>query len=410
MGVPTPFHNRMSEACKSLRWKEWAGYFTPEKYDTVHDNEYHLLRQSAGFIDVSPLYKYDVRGRDAAALLDLVMVREVRKMKNFQVAYTAWCDEAGKTIDDGTITRFDEGHFRVTAAHPTLAWFTMHAHGLDVKIEDVSEKYAALAVQGPRSRAVLIDAGLGGVDRLRFFHAMRAPLDGYEVVVTRTGYTGDLGYEIWVEAPHAEKLWDRVAKAGRPHHAAPVGMLALDMARIEAGFIMIDVDYNSARHALIDEQKSSPFEIGLGWVVNLKKPHFVGRPALAEEHRKGSKWALIGLEIDWEELELLYDQLGLPPHLPTTAWRTPVPLYERHNGRQIGRATSGTWSPLLKRNLALATVESQFALLGTEMQIEVTVEFERKTVTARVVERPFFDPPRKKAMAEETSRELVGSH
>lgn len=398
MGVPTPFHDKMMQACQSLRWKEWSGFFAPEKYDTVHDNEYHVLRQSAGFIDVSPLFKYDVTGKDAANLLDYVMVRDVKKMKKNQVAYTAWCDDEGKTIDDGTITRFDEQSFRVTAAHPTLAWFKRHAHRLDVKIEDVSDRIASLAVQGPRSRAVLKDAGLGGVERLKFFQAMRTALDGFEVIVTRTGYTGDLGYELWVDAKHAGALWDRVTEAGVLHRATPVGILALDMARVEAGFIMIDVDYHSARHALIDAQKSSPFEIGLGWVVHLQKDNFVGKSALVEEKRKGSQWAMVGLEIDWEELEGLYDAIGLPPSLPSTAWRTPVPLYERHGGRQIGRATSGTWSPLLKRNLALATVESRYAHLGTEMKFEITVEYERKLVTARVVERPFFDPPRKKSM------------
>lgn len=406
MGVPTPFHPRTFEACKSLRWREWAGYFVAEKYDTVHDNEYHMIRQSAGYIDVSPLFKYDVTGPDATRLLDLVMVRDVSRMKPNQVTYTAWCDEEGKTIDDGTITCFDASHYRVTAAHPTLAWFRRHAHRLDVHIEDVSERYGALAVQGPRARAILVDAGLP-VAQLGFFKAQRVPVGGYEVVVTRTGYTGDLGYEIWVEAAHAPDLYDRIAKAGEPHHAGPAGMLALDLVRIEAGFIMIDVDYHSARHALVEDQKSSPFEIGLGWVVNLKKPHFVGKAALEEEKRRGVRWATVGLEIDWDELEALYDALGLPPHLPTSAWRMSVPLYDRLSGRQIGYGTSGCWSPLLKKNLAIATVESAYSTVGTEMKIDVLVERERKTVTARVVDKPFFDPPRKKSAPDEPSKKTL---
>ncbi len=395
MGVPTPFHDKMSARCASLRWKEWSGYFAPEKYDVVHDNEYHVLRQSAGFIDVSPLFKYEVRGPQAAKFLDYVMVRDIGRLKPMQVAYTAWCDEYGKTVDDGTVTRLAHDHFRITAAHPTLGWFQRFTRGFDVRVDDVSEQIAALAVQGPRSRQVLVDAGFRQVEQLRFFHATRDRANGVEAVLTRTGYTGDLGFEVWVEPRDAPRLWDMLTRAGESHGAAPVGLLALDMVRIEAGFILIDVDYTSARHALIEEQKSSPFEIGLGWLVNLKKPDFVGREALAQEKRKGSAWALAGLEIDWEELEALHDARGLPPALPATPWRHPVPLHD--GSRQVGRATSGTWSPLLKRNLALATVEAGYAVQGTEMQIDVMVEYERKTVTARVVERPFFDPPRKRA-------------
>lgn len=408
MGIPTPFHQKTFEACKALRWREWAGYFVAEKFDTVHDNEYHTIRQSAGYIDVSPLFKYDVTGPDATRLLDLIMVRDVTKLKPWQVAYTAWCDDDGKTVDDGTITCFDKTHYRVTAAHPALAWFRRHGHGLDVRVEDVSEKYGALAVQGPRARDILVGAGMP-VAHLGFFKAQRVTLGEYEVLVTRTGYTGDLGYEIWVEAPHACDLYDRIAKAGEPHHAGPAGMLALDLVRVEAGFIMIDVDYHSARHALIDEQKSSPFEIGLGWVVNLAKPHFVGKAALEDEKRRGARWATVGLEVDWDELEAFYDAIGLPPSLPTIAWRMSVPLYDRLSGRQVGYGTSGCWSPLLKKNLAIATVESAYAVVGTEMKIEVLVEHERKLVTARVVNRPFFDPPRKRSTPPVPAATVVGA-
>ncbi|NDD27468.1 MAG: aminomethyl transferase family protein [Proteobacteria bacterium] len=409
MGVPTPFFPRLFEASKSLRWREWAGYYVAEKFDPVHDNEYHMVRQSAGYFDVTPLFKYDVTGPDAARLLDLVMVRDVTKLKVDQVGYTAWCDEDGKTIDDGTVTCLSPTHYRVTAAHPTMGWFRMHAHKLDVKIDDVSDQIAALAVQGPRARAILVDAGLP-VSQLGFFKAQCVSLGAYEVLVTRTGYTGDLGFELWVENAHACDLYDRIAKAGEPHHAGPAGMLALDLVRVEAGFIMIDVDYHSARHALTDDQKSSPYEIGLGWVVNLKKAEFVGREALAREKERGSRWATVGLDIDWDEMEAFYDAVGLPPSLPTAAWRESVPLYDRLSGRQVGYGTSGCWSPLLKRNLAIATVESAYSTVGTEMKIEMLIEHSRKLVTARVVDRPFFDPPRKRTVPEAPSkRELVGA-
>jgi aminomethyltransferase len=397
MGVPTPFYSKIAPLCKSMRYKEWAGYFCPEKYDTVHDNEYHVFRQAAGVLDISPLYKYDVSGRDAERLLNRIMARDVTKLKVGQVAYVTWCEEDGKVIDDGTLARLEETYYRITSANPSLSWFVRHARKLDVKIVDRSQDIAALALQGPRSRAVLEELGVPGIGQLKFFHATRGKVAGLDLTVTRTGYTGDLGYELWVEAAQAEPLWDAVFAAGQKHNIAPVGLLALDMTRVEAGFILIDVDYTSSRHALIDAQKSSPYEIGLGWTVHLDKAPFIGQEALAREKQRGSDWAFVGLEIGWDELEALYDAIGLPPHVPTQAWRSVIPLYEPKSGRQIGRATSGTWSPLLKKNLALATVQAEYAELDTRLHIETMIEYDRKMLPAVVSKKPFFDPPRKKS-------------
>jgi aminomethyltransferase len=397
MPVPTPFHPRTAALCTSFRWKDWAGFYAVCSYDTNHDREYFAFRQATGLLDVSPLFKYRVEGRDAAEFLAFVMTRDIRKVKPRQVTYCCFCDSKGKVIDDGTVARLDDSIYRVTSASPSLRWLQEHARGFSVEITDESESVAALALQGPTSRDVLRDAcgGSGDLDSLRFFRIMEARIGQARVEVSRTGYTGDLGYEIWMKNEAALEVWDRIQQAGEPHGLVPAGLDALDVTRMEAGFILQGVDYYSATRCPIESRKSSPFEIGLGWTVDLDRDPFLGQEALRREKTSGSRWALVGLEISWEELEALYEEHGLPPHLPATAWRTAVPVYDGE--RQIGRATSGSWSPLLKQNLALASVEEKYSRLGTNIRIEHTAEFERRTVTAKVVARPFFDPERKKA-------------
>ena len=391
----TPFHPRTSALCVSQAWRRWAGYTVASSYELLHDREYHAIRSSAALLDVSPLYKYLVRGKDAARLLDRVVTRDVAKCQVRQVLYTPWCDAAGKVIDDGTISRLDEQTFRMTSADPNLRWLHENSVGMSVTIEDVSESTAALALQGPNSRTILqqlTDADLSG---LRYFRLTPATVRGIQVTISRTGYTGDLGYEIWVDAPNALALWDALIDAGSPYGITPAGILALDIARIEAGLMLIEVDYFSARHALIESQKSSPFELNLGWTVSLEKEHFVGRGALAAEARRGPHWEFVGLEVDWDSLERLYAEVGLPPRLPTVAWRTSVPVYV--GGEQVGYATSGCWSPLLKKYLALAHLRSPHGRPGAEVRMEVTVEHHRRQATARVVKTPFFNPERKRA-------------
>jgi aminomethyltransferase len=395
MPIPSPFHERTAPLCTSYRWKDWAGYYAVCSYDTTHDREYFAFREAAGLIDVTPLYKYEVRGPDAAALLSRMMVRNVRKLKVGRVGYTCWCDDAGKVVDDGTVSRLEEDHFRVTAADPTLHWLQALARGYDVTVEDSSRRLAALAIQGPTSRDILAGCSDAALDRLRFFRVTRAELDGLEVWISRTGYTGDLGYEVWVESDRALALWDRLVDAGRPHGLLPAGLDALDMTRIEAGFVMLHVDYFSATKVTLESRKSTPFEIGLGWAVKLERAPFVGQAALLAEKRNGSVWQLVGLELDWPELEALYERYGLPPALPAAGCREPLPVYA--DGRQVGQVTSHTWSPILKRMIALASVRVPWAEEGNRLQVEHTVEYERHTVSARVTPTPFFDPPRKKA-------------
>jgi len=396
MPVPTPFHPRTSALCTSYRWKDWAGFYAVCSYDTHHDREYFAFRHAAGLLDVSPLFKYHVAGPDAAEFLAFVMARDIRKVKPGQVTYCCFCDEKGKVIDDGTVARLGESEYRVTSASPSLRWLEENARGFRVDFRDESESVAALALQGPTSRAILQQAAQGiDMERLRFFRIAPARIAGASVQISRTGYTGDLGYEIWLPSGDAEAVWDGIVAAGGAYGLVPAGLDALDVTRMEAGFILQGVDYYSAPRCPIESRKSSPFEIGLGWTVDLDRERFVGIEALRREKKTGSRWALVGLEISWEELEQLYEVHGLPPHLPAAAWRTAVPVYDGE--RQIGRATSGSWSPLLKKNFALASVETRYAEEGTQIRIEHTAEYERRTVTATVVPRPFFDPERKKA-------------
>ena len=391
----TPFHPRTSALCASHAWRRWAGHIAASSYELLHDREYHAIRSSAALLDVSPLHKYMVTGPDAARLLDRIVTRDVAKMKVGQVGYTPWCDTAGKVIDDGTISRLGEHVFRMTSADPNLLWLTENAIGLDVKIEDVSESTAALALQGPNSRAILERAAEKDLAGLKYFRLTQATIRGVPVTITRTGYTGDLGYEIWVDAKQALPLWDALVDVGTAHGITPTGLLALDMARIEAGLILIDVDYISTRKALIEGQKSSPYEINLGWTVNLEKDFFIGRDALAAESARGPAWQFVGIEVEWDSLENLYADVGLPPRLPGMAWRTSVPVYV--DGKQVGYATSGSWSPLLKKYIALAHVESRYGKPGTDVAMEVTVEHHRKRAKAKVAQLPFFNPERKRA-------------
>jgi aminomethyltransferase len=391
----TPFHARTAALCVSHSWRRWAGYVCASSYELSHEREYHAIRSSAALLDVSPLYKYLLRGRDAARLLDRVVTRNVAAARVGQVLYTPWCDAAGKVLDDGTVARLEELSFRLTSADPNLRWLYDNALGLEVAIEDVSQSTAALSLQGPASREILQQATQDDLSALRYFHIMQASVRGVAVAISRTGYTGDLGFELWVAAEDALRLWDALIEAGTPYGITPAGLLALDVARIEAGLMLLDVDYVPARKALIPAQTSSPYELDLAWAVNLKKDNFIGKAALAEEARRGAQWQFVGVEVDWDALERLYGEVGLAPRLPPTPWRASVPIYA--GGKQAGYATSGGWSPLLKKYLALAHLQSRWAAPGTAVEMEITVEHRRKRAAARVVKKPFYDPPRKRA-------------
>jgi len=391
----TPFHARTAPLVRAQTWRRWAGYQVASAYEPHPDREYAAIRNAAALLDVSPLYKYRISGPDAARLLDRMVTRDVTKCVVGQVLYTPWCDARGKVIDDGTISRLDERTFRLTSAEPNLRWLSMNAVGLDVAIENVSERTGALALQGPSSRAILQQLTPADLSRLKYFRLVHTTVREIPVTISRTGYTGDLGYELWVDAERAVALWDALIEAGTPYGLTPAGIWALDLARIEAGLVMLDVDYFSAHRAMIEDQKSSPFELNLAWTVSAGKGPHNGRRALRAERARGSAWGFVGLDVDWESLERIYAERGLPPQLPTVAWRTSAPVYKEE--KQIGYATSGCWSPLLKKYLALAHLTSPHFQPGAEVELEVTVEHRRKRANAVVRKLPFFDPPRKKA-------------
>jgi aminomethyltransferase len=394
--VGTAFHQKTLALCESLNYREWSGYYTVSVYEMHHEHEYNAIRNSAALIDISPLFKYRITGKDATRFVNRVISRDINKVAIDQVIYCCWCDPEGKVIDDGTITRLAENEYRWTAADPSLRWFQQNALALDVKIEDISEEVAALALQGPTSAKLLKAITDADVADLKYFRVTRGQIAGVPVDISRTGYTGDLGFEIWMPWKNAGKVWDELIKKGKAFDIHPAGMIALDIARIEAGLILIEVDYTSSKKALIASQKYSPAEIGLGKLVDLKKDSFVGRDALAKEKKKGADRALVGLEINWNEVEALFDKMGMAPQVPGTASRTAVPVY--HNGKQIGKATSTTWSPTLKKMIALACVNREQSSVGATLKIEMTVEAVRHTVSAKVVALPFFNPARKTAV------------
>jgi aminomethyltransferase len=380
----------------SQNWRIWSGYLVASSYDVLHDYEYHAIRNAAALIDVSPLYKYDVRGKDALKFVNRVITRNVAKCAVGQAIYTCLCDAEGKVIQDGTVFRLEEERYRFHLADPAFRWLKLNAVGMEVSLQEVSEKVAALALQGPNSLRILQQLVDDQLAQLRFFRFTFANIGNIPVLISRTGYTGDLGYEVWVSPEHAERVWDALIEAGHGFGIRPAGMLALDVARLEAGFILLEVDYVGVEKALISSQKYTPFEIGLGWTVDLKKEHFVGCLALRNENERGPFRQIVGLEIDLSDYEQLYQQIGLPPQIPLTAWRGGVPVFKET--RQVGHATTGGWSPMLKKYIALATLRKEYVEPGTRVDFEVTVDYYRKTVGATVAKLPFFDPPRKRAL------------
>jgi len=400
VSVGTAFHPVTAALNRKQQWREWSGYFASSAYADAQDIEYNAIREASALIDVSPLYKYVVGGPDARRLVDRVITRDAMKLAPGRVFYTPWCDEHGKVIDDGTVHGLDDGTFRWTAADPQLRWLRMNAAGLDVTIHDVTEVTAAVALQGPQSRAVLEAMTGASFADLGYFRrraaTFRAGRRKVPVDVSRTGYTGDLGYELWVDAAFAVALWDALWAAGQDHAIRPAGMLALDVVRLEAGLILLEVDYTSARHAMNPDQNYSPNEIGLGRLVSFDKADFVGRLALEREAAAGGpRRRLVGLQLDWDGIEGLFSAQGLPPAISPVVDRSPRPVFV--GGRQVGRATSVGWSPILKQAIALASVPPSLEPLASHVDVEWTVEGRRGRVPATVVELPFLDLERKRA-------------
>jgi aminomethyltransferase len=396
VSVGTAFYPRQQELNKKQVWGEWAGYFSPAVYADFHDIEYSAIREAAAVIDTSPLYKYVIAGPDATRLLDRVITRDATKMQVDQVIYTPWCDEHGKMLDDGTVTRLGEQEYRITAADPCYRWFLLNATGLDAEVRDVSEQLAGLALQGKLSRDVLEAATRQDWSDVRYFRHRRSEIGGVEVSVTRTGYTGDRGYEIWIPVDGALEVWDAVFEAGAAYGIFPAGIRALDVARVEAGLILLDAEYTSARHAIAPEQSYSPFELGLGRLVDFgKAAEFTGRRALLAEQRAGGPpRRLVGLELEWAGIEGMFAKHGLASMISPFVDRSQVPVYK--DNKQVGRATSITWGTTIKKMVGFGSLDKTLEKVGSRVSVEYTVEGERGKVAATVVPLPFLDLQRKR--------------
>ncbi len=390
----TPFHSRTSALMQADQWRRWAGHKVASAYEMTHDREYLAMRNACVLIDVSPLCKYEITGRDALRFLNRLVTRDVSKFPIGGMLYTPWCNSHGKILDDGTIAHLSVNRYRLTSAEPNQRWLEDNAIGMDVRIEDVSNDVASLSLQGPRSRDLLMslcDAPLGGLEYYKFVDTTIA---GAPVMISRTGYTGDLGFELWMPTGKAELIWDTLIEAGHAFALQPAGIWALDVARIEAGLIMLDIDYTPCNKAVNEVQTSTPLELGLQWAISWKKGNFVGRKALYDEKKRGSTSVLVGLEIDHIEYEKQHHEIGLPVPYPFIAWRDVIPLFA--DGEQVGYATSGVWSPTLKKYIALGHVQPRCSAPGSIVTIDLNVDRFRRPFNAKVTQLPFFSPARKK--------------
>ncbi len=405
----TPFHERTSARNETGLWEHWSNCLVAQRYQMSEKFEYFAIRNAAGLFDTSPLYKYRFSGPDAERYLAGVLARDVRKLPVGRAHYTLWCDDRGYVIEDGVLLRVAETEYLLTAAEPNLAYFQNLAGGLEVSIEDVTEDWGILSIQGPRSREILA-AVAGGVADLGYFALTRTKIAGVEVIVSRTGYTGDLGYEVWTPADGALKVWDAIFEVGEPKALIPFGMTALYMARIEAGLVLLDVDFHSSRYAWTDEDRSTPVELGFGWMfrdlapdapsTNGHSPNgraFIGRDAIRRELReKTSRWVLTGLVVDWKDYDRIYGEAGLIPPKDHTPVQDEYYVYDDELN-QLGYATSQMYSPMLQRHIALARVPLDRLAEGSRVKLEAGVRHRYEYFDATVSKLPLFNPQRRTA-------------
>lgn len=380
MMLHTPFHSRVAAACELNDWGSWKGYTTPRAYTDV-ELEYFAIRNAAGVFDLSPMNKYRIRGPDAEAYLNRLVTRDVSKVRVGRVGYTVWCNDAGQVMDDGTIFHLGENDYRICAYARAVDWLHWSALGFDVEIVDESDEVAALAVQGPTSCAALLAMGLEGLEKLKPFGITSFPFEGETLMVSRTGFTGDLGYELWVAAHKAEALWDRLFEAGKPHLIKPFGSDALELARIETGFLQAGVDFVPAESAVRSGRSRSPFELGLAWLVALDKPVFNGRKALLREQAEGSRYRFAMLDVEGNK----------PAHNS----------FILKGGNKVGTVTSAAWCPTAKSNIAFAQIEMPHGAVGERLVAEVYYQRElhwtRVLAPCTVIDAPVFNPPRRRA-------------
>ena len=395
----TPFHERLEQLNTTHRWGHWSGYLSSLKYGMSPKHEYFAVRNSAGFLDTSPLYKFRIAGCDSERFLAGVMTRDIRTCRPGRAQYTVWCDDRGFVLEDGVVFRHSATDFLLTAAEPNLGYLSDLVGRLDVTIEDVTDDYGMLAVQGPRSREILAQVA-DGVEGLAYFEHVDTKLGNAPVTISRTGYTGDLGYEVRVAREDALGVLDAVIEAGEGRGLRPVGEEALLMTRIEAGLVLINVEFSSSRFAYTDHDRITPKELGFGWMLKSidddDRP-FIGRNAIRREiAEKTSRWATVGLVLDYADYNRVYNEAGLIPPMDETPLDYESMLYD-DDGERIGYATSLMYSPMLQRHIAMARVRPDLAAPGTTVNLELTINHRYQPVVAEVTRLPFFNPPRKTA-------------
>ena len=400
----TPFHARVAPLNQTGIWKHWSGYLVPPSYHFSLNHEYYAIRNAAALLDTSPLFKYRISGSGAEAFLCHVLARDVRACRPGRAQYTCWCDERGFVLQDGVILHVKEGEYWLTAAEPTLRYFrnVARAIGSAVEIEDVSLDYGILALQGPRAHDVLSRL-TDDATPLRFFGACSTRIAGCDVMISRTGYTGDLGYELWIASPDAETVWDALMSEGGDYNLTPMGTTPLKMARMEAGLLLMGVDFQMSRFAWVDEERDTPLELGWSWMfrkLDSDDRDFIGRSAIQREMEgRTSRWKTVGLAVDWDEYEAVHTEVGLLPPRHEIYRETTMSVYRRGDIEwdYAGYSTSFATSSLLRKPLAIAKVPLDLSEPGAEVDLELSVLHRPRTVLARVERLPFFDPPRKTA-------------
>jgi aminomethyltransferase len=396
----TPFHERTAALDQTGLWEHWSNHLVAQRYQLSDKAEYFAVRNAAGIFDTSPLYKYRISGRDAEGFLAGVLARDVRACAVGHAQYTCWLDERGFVVEDGVVLRTAPDQYLLASAEPNFAWFADRVGRRDVRIEEVSDEMGALALQGPRSRELLARL-VPRVERLPHFGVTGGEIAGAEVTVSRTGFTGDLGYEIWVAAADALPVWDALWESVDGYGVQPFGLDALQMLRIEAGLLLLDADFGSSRYAWTDADRSTPIELGWRWMLgDLAKDDraFVGRGALERElAERTSRWAMRGLVVDWQDYDRVYDEAGLIPPKDHTPVLEDWMVYSGDGQAQVGYATSFMYSPMLQQHIAIARVSPGFADPGTQVKLEFTVSHHYEQVTAQVARLPLFNPERKTA-------------
>ena len=396
----SPFHNRVAAANQTSLWSHWSGHLVVDKYQSSEKFEYVSIRNAVAMFDSSPLYKYRIVGPDAERFLGGVLARDIRTCRPGEAQYTIWCDDRGYVNEDGVVFRHGPGEFLLTAAEPNLAYFQDLVGGLAVEVTEVTYDYATLAVQGPRSRAVLGELA-PEINSLGYFEHTAAKIRGVPVTISRTGFTGDLGFEIFAASDEASVIWDAVAEAGAPHGIVPFGQTALLIARIEAGLLLINVDFEASRLAENDEHRSTPLELGLGWMlkgIDDDSRPFIGRRAIRRERADGtSRWKMTGLMVDPFDYDRKFTAAGMVPPKDHTPVSGDMMVYD-DDGQRVGYATSFVYSPVLQRHIALARIGPDLATTGTRAFLEFTINHRYEQVAAEVTHTPFFAPERKTSM------------